>query len=184
MADRRRMSWSMLPVILFAGLVLVFWKGLAGDPSTLPSTMINKPVPAFSLPAIEGSTIPPLASANLAAGKTTLVNIFASWCGPCRNEHPLLMELAKRTDLQIVGINNKDNPADALRFLGTLGNPYSAIGADLDGRVTIDWGGYGVPETFIVDGKGVIRRKIIGPLSPEIIDTIVLPEVMKLNSSG
>jgi cytochrome c biogenesis protein CcmG, thiol:disulfide interchange protein DsbE len=175
----RRTLLTFLPVIVFAALGLLFWKGLSGDPSTLPSTLINKRAPTFALPPIEGGTVPGLATEDLAKGNVTIVNIFASWCGPCRNEHPLLMELAKRSEFRLVGINNKDAPTDANRFLNTLGNPYAAIGADTNGRVTIDWGGYGVPETFIVGGTGVVRHKIVGPLSPEIIEKILLPEIEK-----
>jgi cytochrome c biogenesis protein CcmG, thiol:disulfide interchange protein DsbE len=170
---------ALLPVLLFAGLALVFWKGLQGDPQRLPSTLIGKPVPVFTLPAIEGSETPALASADLAQGRVTLVNIFASWCGPCRDEHPLLIELSKRTDIDLVGINNKDDPENARRFLGALGNPYRSIGADRNGRVTIDWGGYGVPETFVVDGSGRIRHKIIGPISADIIIKQLDPEIEK-----
>jgi cytochrome c biogenesis protein CcmG, thiol:disulfide interchange protein DsbE len=157
----------VLPVLLFAALGLLFWKGLSGDPSVLPSTLINKPVPAFTLNPVEGLKRPGLSDADLRQGKVTVVNIWASWCGPCRLEHPLLMELAARHDIMLVGINNKDDPANAARFLGALGQPFSRVGSDRDGRVTIDWGGYGVPETFIVDGEGMIRHKHVGPLSAD-----------------
>ncbi len=170
---------TLLPIILFAGLALVFWKGLSGDPQRLPSTLIGKPVPVFTLPAINGSDSPALSSTDLAQGRVTLVNIFASWCGPCRDEHPLLVDLSKRTDIDLVGINNKDDPENARRFLGALGNPYRRIGADNNGRVTIDWGGYGVPETFIVDGTGQIRHKIIGPLTDVIVTEKLNPEIEK-----
>jgi cytochrome c biogenesis protein CcmG, thiol:disulfide interchange protein DsbE len=166
----RRLA-TFLPVLLFAGLALLFWKGLSGDPSTLPSTLINKPVPAFQLAAVDGLGLPGLADADLKKGKVTVVNIWASWCGPCRQEHPLLMELAKRQDIVLVGINNKDDGTNAARFLGALGQPFAAVGADTSGRTTIDWGGYGVPETFIVDGKGIIRHKHVGPLTAEILAT-------------
>jgi cytochrome c biogenesis protein CcmG, thiol:disulfide interchange protein DsbE len=170
---------ALLPVLLFAGLALLFLKGLSGDPSTLPSTLINKPVPAFALPAVDGLNLPGLADADLKSGKVTVVNIWASWCGPCRQEHPLLMELAKRTDIALVGINNKDDAANAARFLGALGQPFAAVGADTTGRVTIDWGGYGVPETFIVDGKGIIRHKHVGPLTPDVLASSLDAEIKK-----
>lgn len=157
----------LLPILLFVGLALVFYKGLSGDPSTLPSALINRPVPEFSLPAIAGLAVPGLATTDLKLGAVTVVNIWASWCGPCRAEHPLLMELATRKDIQLVGINNKDDPENATRFLASLGQPFAKVGADSNGRVTIDWGGYGVPETFIIDGAGIIRFKHIGPLSPQ-----------------
>ncbi|MFT3674005.1 DsbE family thiol:disulfide interchange protein [Aestuariivirga sp.] len=161
----RRSILVLLPVIFFAGLAVLFYKGLSGDPSTLPSALINKPVPAFSLAAIDQLGVPGLSDAELKSGQVHVVNIWASWCVPCREEHPVLMELAKRSDIRLVGINNKDEPDNARRFLGALGLPFAAVGADRDGRVTIDWGGYGVPETFIVDGKGIIRNKHVGPLT-------------------
>jgi cytochrome c biogenesis protein CcmG, thiol:disulfide interchange protein DsbE len=179
MSASRRSYWTMLPVALFAGLAFMFWLGLQGDPSKLPSTMLGRPAPEFALPAIEGATYPSFASANLARGKVTLVNIFASWCGPCRDEHPILLELAKRGDIVLAGINNKDSPEDARRFLSVMGNPYAMIGADLNGRVSIDWGGYGVPETFVVDGQGVIRYKVIGPITPDILDQTLNAEIEK-----
>lgn len=162
----RRNFLLLIPAVAFAGLGLLFYKGLSGDPSTLPSALINKPVPAFTLPEVAQLGVPGLSDADLKAGQVTVVNIWASWCVPCRQEHPVLMELAKRGDIRLVGINNKDDPGNARRFLGALGQPFAAVGADSDGRVTIDWGGYGVPETFIVDGKGMIRHKHVGPLSP------------------
>lgn len=179
----RRFGWTLVPVVVFALLALVFWKGLWGNPSELPSTLINRPVPQFTLQGIEGMNQPPLTAADLAAGEVTLVNIWASWCGPCRDEHPLLMDLASQ-GVRIVGINTKDQPEDARRFLGTLGNPFALIGADRDGRVGIDWGGYGVPESFVVDGKGIIRHKIIGPLSADIIKSQLLPELEKAKTTA
>lgn len=176
---RRRYGLALLPIVIFAGLALVFWKGLSGDPSNLPSALIGKPVPEFALPAIENSNIPGLTSGDLKSGKIFVVNIWASWCGPCRLEHPVLLELSKREDIRLVGINNKDKAENARRFLGTLGQPYAAIGADIDGRTTIDWGSYGVPETFIIDGKGIIRFKWIGPLSPEIMTGVFANEIEK-----
>ena len=176
---RRRLGIALLPIVIFAGLTLVLLKGLFGNPSMLPSVLIGKPIPEFALAAIEGSDIPGLTSADLKTGEVSVVNIWASWCGPCRLEHPLLMELSKRTDIRLYGINNKDKAENARRFLGTLGQPFAAIGADTDGRTTIDWGSYGVPETFIVDGKGIIRFKWIGPLSPEIKNGVFANEIEK-----
>jgi cytochrome c biogenesis protein CcmG, thiol:disulfide interchange protein DsbE len=161
----RRNIIALLPVLLFAGIALLFYKGLSGDPSTLPSALINKPVPAFTLAAVDQLGVPGLDASELKSGQVHVVNIWASWCVPCREEHAVLMELAKRSDLRLVGINNKDEPDNARRFLGALGLPFVAVGSDRDGRVTIDWGGYGVPETFIVDGAGVIRSKHVGPLT-------------------
>ncbi len=180
----KRSFWTILPVLGFVALALVFWKGLSGDPSRLPSTLIGKPVPDFILAPVKGIASPGFSSQDLANGKITLVNIFASWCGPCRQEHPLLMALSKRTDIQIMGINNKDAPEDSARFLNTLGNPYLAVGADSNGRVTIDWGGYGVPETFLVDGLGKIRYKVVGPLTDTIVTERLLPEIEKVKSEN
>jgi cytochrome c biogenesis protein CcmG, thiol:disulfide interchange protein DsbE len=160
---------TLLPVLLFAGLALLFWRGLSGEPSRLPSTLIGQPVPTFDLAAVDGLALPGLTADDLKIGQVTIVNIWASWCGPCREEHPLLMQLASQPGVRLVGINNKDAAANAVRFLGALGNPFQAVGADTDGRVTIDWGGYGVPETFIVDGKGIIRHKHVGPLTETAI---------------
>jgi cytochrome c biogenesis protein CcmG, thiol:disulfide interchange protein DsbE len=176
---RLRLVFALLPVVVFAGLALLFWRGLSGDPSTLPSALIGKRVPVFALPAIANSNIPGFTSAELSTGTVSVVNIWASWCGPCRLEHPVLMELSRRTDIRLYGINNKDKPENARRFLGTLGQPFAAIGADVNGRTTIDWGSYGVPETFIVDGKGIIRFKWIGPLSAEITAGIFADEIEK-----
>jgi cytochrome c biogenesis protein CcmG, thiol:disulfide interchange protein DsbE len=174
-----RVVWATIPVVLFAGLALIFWWGLYGNPSEIPSVLIGKPAPEFKLEPIRDSGIPGLSSAELKQGGVTVVNIFASWCVPCRQEHPLLMELAKRSDIRLVGINNKDEPDNAKRFLGTLGNPFAAVGADQNGRVTIDWGSYGVPETFVIDAKGVIRFKWIGPISPEMMAGVLENEIEK-----
>ena len=176
---QRRLGLALLPVLIFAVLALIFWKGLFGNPSEIPSVLIGKPVPDFALPGIEGSNIPGLASADLKSGGVSIVNIWASWCGPCRLEHPVLLELSKRKDIRLYGINNKDEAENARRFLGTLGQPFAGIGADTNGRTTIDWGSYGVPETFIIDGKGIIRFKWIGPLSPEILTGVFANEIEK-----
>jgi cytochrome c biogenesis protein CcmG, thiol:disulfide interchange protein DsbE len=170
---------TLLPVLIFVSLAVFLWKGLSGDPATLPSTLINRPAPEFTLPAVAGLNLPGLTTSDLRQGKVTVVNIWASWCGPCRAEHPLLLELSKRNDLVLVGINNKDDATNAARFLGALGQPFSAVGADTTGRTTIDWGGYGVPETFIVDGQGIIRYKHVGPLSPETLAGRFIDELQK-----
>lgn len=179
MSEKRRLGFALVPVLIFAGLALVFWKGLSGNPSELPSVLIGKPVPEFSLPGIADSNIATFTSNDLKSGQVSLVNIWASWCGPCRMEHPLLMELSKRTDIKLYGIDNKDSAENAKRFLGTLGQPFAAIGADENGRTTIDWGSYGVPETFVVDGQGVIRFKWIGPLSPEVMSGVLSEQIEK-----
>lgn len=178
-ADRPRRSWALLPVLLFAGLALVLWWGLYGNPNEVPSTMIGRTAPAFEMPALEGAAVPGFATADLKGKGVTLVNVFASWCVPCRDEHPLLVQLSQRDDIRIFGINNKDRPEDAMRFLTRLGQPYDAIGTDSSGRVSIDWGVYGVPETFIVDNEGVIRFKKIGPMTPEDLGKVIIPEIEK-----
>jgi cytochrome c biogenesis protein CcmG/thiol:disulfide interchange protein DsbE len=160
---------ALVPVLVFAALAGVFWAGLAGKPSEIPSALIGKPVPDFVLPPVPGLDIPGLEAAALRRGTISVVNVWASWCGPCRIEHPQLMELARRSDIRLVGINYKDAPENARRFLDSLGQPYQAVGADTSGRIAVDWGVYGVPETFIVDGQGVIRYKWIGPLTLDVM---------------
>ncbi|WP_029031094.1 DsbE family thiol:disulfide interchange protein [Salinarimonas rosea] len=183
----------LLPVLIFAGLALVFLVGLFGDPSRVPSVLIGRPAPQVSLPPLEGlseagAPIPGFSTADLAGTPerpVTIVNVWASWCGPCRIEHPVLMELSELPYLTIVGINYKDAPENARRFLGALGNPYDRVGVDASGRSAIDWGVYGVPETFVVDREGIVRYKHIGPIEPgrlgPFLDAIraALPEDMR-----
>ena len=170
---RRLRPLFLLPVLLFLGLAALFLVRLsAGDPARVPSALIGRPVPAFALAplpglSVQGGPAPGLSDADLKAGKVTIVNVWASWCGPCRQEHPALMELARDPSIRVVGVNYKDNPENARRFLGALGNPFAAVGIDPNGRAAIDWGVYGVPETFVVGPDGTIRHKHIGPLLPE-----------------
>jgi cytochrome c biogenesis protein CcmG, thiol:disulfide interchange protein DsbE len=176
--ETKRRPWlALVPIAVFLVLAGLFYRGLSGDPSEIPSVLIDKPVPRFTLPPIEGLGLPSFSSDDLAKGKIVLVNVWASWCVPCRSEHPLLMELGKRQDIRVFGINYKDEPENARRFLGSLGNPFAAAGADQSGRVAIDWGVYGVPETFLIDGGGVIRLKWIGELTPEAVRTALDPKV-------
>jgi cytochrome c biogenesis protein CcmG/thiol:disulfide interchange protein DsbE len=164
----RRLKLTLVPVAVFAFLAAVFLIGLEGDdPSIVPSALVGKPAPQFELPPLEESSLPGLKSSDLQNGKVSLVNIWASWCGPCRVEHPVLMELSQRDDIVVNGINYKDQPENARRFLKSLGVPYRAIGVDKKGQASIDWGVYGVPETFVVDGKGTIRFKWVGPISDD-----------------
>ena len=162
----------LVPVLIFVGLSAVFLNRLlTGDPSRVPSTLIGRQVPSFVLPPLEelrtgGEPVPGLASADL-RGTITIVNVWASWCAPCRQEHPALMDLAKEADFKVVGINYKDRPENARRFLGQLGNPYAAVGVDQGGRTAIELGVYGVPETFVLGADGVIRYRHVGPILPE-----------------
>jgi len=183
-APRRR--WIvLLPLLVFGGLgALLLLRLFAGDPSRLPSALVGRDAPQFELPAMEGlrgpgGPVPGLARADLGSGKVTLVNVWASWCVPCRDEHPLLMELARRGDVEVVGINYKDDPDNARRFLGALGNPFSRVGADLRGRAAIDWGVYGVPETFVIGPDGTIAYKHIGPITADSLRGILIPEIEK-----
>lgn len=182
-ARPRRRLWLFLPLIVFAALAAIFYFRLfTGDPSRIPSALIGRQVPAFDLPPLEGlksggEQVPGFASADLAKGEVSLVNVWASWCAPCRLEHPILMEAAQAGIARIYGLNYKDQPENARRFLGQLGNPYAAVGADRNGRVGIDWGVYGVPETFVVDGKGHIVYKHVGPIDRTIMRETILPRI-------
>jgi cytochrome c biogenesis protein CcmG/thiol:disulfide interchange protein DsbE len=154
------------PLAAFLGLAALFLGGLlGGDRSSLPSTMIGQPAPELTLKPLEGLDRPGFGPADLRAGRVSLVNVFASWCAPCHAEHPFLMELAKDERIRIFGVNQKDQPENARRFLAARGNPYAAVGVDPDGRAGIEWGVYGVPETFIVRGDGTVAHKLVGPLT-------------------
>jgi cytochrome c biogenesis protein CcmG/thiol:disulfide interchange protein DsbE len=175
----RRAGLALLPILAFAALAALFWKGLFGDPNTLPSALIGKPVPEFSLGPVPGLDVPGLATADLKKGDVTLVNVWASWCIPCREEQPSLVELAKRPDLRLVSINYKDKPDNALSFLKQLGQPFTAVGFDDRGRAGIDWGTYGVPESYIVDGSGMIRFKLVGGIMQAMANGTLDAEITK-----
>jgi cytochrome c biogenesis protein CcmG, thiol:disulfide interchange protein DsbE len=155
----------MLPLAGFIGIAAALTVGLERDPRLVPSPLIDKPVPVFGLPPVKGRDLG-LSSGDL-QGEVSLVNVFASWCVACREEHPLLMRLKAQGTVPIHGLNYKDQPDDAARWLATMGDPYTRTGADIDGRVAIDWGVYGVPETFIVDRQGRIAYKQIGAITPK-----------------
>ncbi len=175
----RRLRY-ILPAILFVALAAALGvQLLTGEPGKVPSALIDKPAPDFDLPPVRGFE-PGFKTADLEGGEIALVNVFASWCGPCRIEHPLLMALATAGAVPIYGINYKDAPSDAERWLGRFGNPYTRTGADVDGRTGIDWGVYGVPETFVVDGAGRIRYKHIGVLTRQDLDETILPLIEAL----
>ena len=181
-ASKKRSTWvALLPLLIFVALAAVFAVQLLSgkDSSTIPSALIGKDAPQTSLPAVEGLTrdgapVPGLNSEDF-KGKLTLVNVWGSWCVPCRQEHPLLMEIAKDERIRVVGLNYKDQPENARRFLGDLGNPFAAVGADRAGRSAIEWGVYGVPETFLVDKDGKIVYKHVGPFTPESVKNDLMP---------
>jgi len=171
---------ALLPLAIFLALAGIFLVQLLSgrDTSAVPSALIGSPAPQTDLPAIAGLGLSGLNSAAF-AGKVTLVNVWASWCLPCREEHPVLLALSQDKRFQIAGLNYKDNPENALRFLGELGNPFAVAGADENGRAAINWGVYGVPETFVVGRDGKILYKHVGPLSETSMRTVLMPEIEK-----
>jgi cytochrome c biogenesis protein CcmG/thiol:disulfide interchange protein DsbE len=185
----RRRLFVLLPLALFLGLAALFLIRLgAGDISRIPSALIDHPAPDTNLPPVagiehEGKPVPGLASADF-LGQVTVLNVWASWCVPCRDEAPLLVRLAADKRFRIVGINYKDQPADARRFLDRYGNPFAASGADLNGRASIEWGVYGVPETFVIGRDGRIAYKLIGPITRDNIDTVLKPAIEKALTAG
>lgn len=176
----RRSIASFTPLLLFLGLAVLFGIGLTLNPREVPSPLIGKPVPEFRLEPVKGRTLG-LASNDL-RGEVSIVNVFASWCTACREEHPLWMQLKADGSVPLHGLNYKDRPDDAARWLEELGDPFTRTGADLDGRVGIDWGVYGVPETFVVDKRGLIRHKVIGAITRKTLDEKVLPLVRTLQA--
>jgi cytochrome c biogenesis protein CcmG, thiol:disulfide interchange protein DsbE len=175
---RRFHPLFLLPMAGLLGLVVAFALGLRSDPSLVPSPLVGRPVPVFALPPVEGQSLG-LSSRDL-QGEVSLVNVFASWCVSCREEHPLLLRLKKSGFIPIHGLDYKDKPSDAARWLAQLGDPYTRTGADIDGRVAIDWGVYGVPETFVVDRRGVIAYKQVGPVTQDILDWKLAPLIAQL----
>lgn len=164
------------PLLVFATIAIFLAIGLTRNPREVPSPLIGRTVPTFSLPPVLGRTSS-LSDRDL-KGEVSVVNVFASWCVPCRQEHPLIRRLA--TEVPVHGLNHKDRPEDAARWLNELGDPYTRTGADLDGRVSIDWGVYGVPETFVIDREGRIVYKQIGPVNREVLEITILPLIWKL----
>ena len=184
-APRQRRSWLMaLPLVAFVALAAVFWFRLgSGDPSKIPSALIGHPAPQTALPQLEGlvvggTQVPGLDPAAF-KGKVSVVNVWASWCVPCHDEAPLLTELGRDKRLQLVGINYKDAPDNARRFLGRYGNPFRIVGVDSNGRAAIEWGVYGVPETFVVGRQGTILYKMVGPVTAANIDSVLKVEIEK-----
>jgi cytochrome c biogenesis protein CcmG/thiol:disulfide interchange protein DsbE len=185
----RRPLLMALPLVFFLGLAVLFWFRLGdGDPSRIPSALIGRPAPQTVLPPLagllaDGAQVPGLDPAML-RGRISLVNVWASWCVPCHDEAPLLTEIGKDKRLQLVGINYKDTPDNARRFLGRYGNPFGVVGVDGNGRAAIEWGVYGVPETFIVGREGTILYKLVGPITPDNIDSVLRVEIDKALKAG
>lgn len=184
-ARPRSLSWLVaLPLIAFAVLAGLFWFRLgAGDPARIPSALIGRPAPQTSLPPLEGLIaggvqVPGLDPAAF-KGQVSVVNVWASWCVPCHDEAPLLLQLAQDKRIRMIGINYKDAPDNARRFLGRYGNPFNAVGVDANGRASIEWGVYGVPETFVIGRDGAIAYKLIGPVTPENLDRVLKAEIEK-----
>ena len=170
----------LLPLLVFLGLSTYFALGLGKDPSKLESALIDKPVPEFDLPPLM-ENIPGMATADF-GGEVVMVNVFASWCVPCRLEHPLITRLADDGVLPVFGLNYKDEKADARAWLAELGNSYTRIGWDLSGRVGIDWGVYGVPETYLIGKQGRIRYKYVGPIFAEVLNETIMPKIRELQA--
>jgi cytochrome c biogenesis protein CcmG/thiol:disulfide interchange protein DsbE len=182
-ASTGRSRLLIWPLAIFAVLAMLFALALSsGDPSKLPSALIGRPAPSITLAALEGlndgaGAVEGFSSADLATGEVSVVNFWASWCAPCVQEHPLLVALKERTGVKLYGVNYKDQAATARRFLGRYGNPFSAVGVDDNGRAAIDWGVTGMPETFILNGKGEIVYKHIGPISAETLESKIIPKI-------
>ena len=185
----RRRVIVLAPLALFLALAALFIVGLySGDPSRIPSALIGHPAPATSLPPVaglerDGKAVPGIDPASF-KGAVTLVNVWASWCVPCHDEAPLLLQLAQDTRLRVIGINYKDDPENARRFLGRYGDPFVAAGADANGRAAIEWGVYGVPETFIVGRDARITYKLVGPITPDNLSAVIKPEIEKALGQG
>ena len=181
---RKRRLLVLLPLFAFLALAVLLYFGLhAGDPSRIPSALIGREAPATDLPAVaglerNGQPVPGIVPADF-KGAVTVLNVWASWCVPCRDEAALLVKLAGDKRIRLVGINYKDQADNARRFLGRFGNPFAASGADVSGRAAIEWGVYGVPETFIVGRDGRIAYKLVGPLTPDNLERVVKPEIEK-----
>jgi cytochrome c biogenesis protein CcmG/thiol:disulfide interchange protein DsbE len=185
----RRSRVLIWPLAIFAVLAGIFAFALrSGDPSKLPSALIGKPVPAIELQGLEGLTdggraVGGFASTDLAKGELSVVNFWASWCVPCVQEHPVLVALRERTRVRVYGVNYKDQAVAARRFLGRYGNPYAAVGVDGNGRAAIEWGVYGMPETFLVNGRGQIIYKHVGPITPEALEAKIIPAIQAAQGS-
>lgn len=174
-------AWYLIPLAVFIAMLVFLGVGLKLDPHEVPSPLIDKPAPAFRLQTLESPSR--LLSSEEMRGQVWLLNVWASWCSGCREEHPVLVEFAKTRAVPIYGLDYKDQPDDARRLLDSMGNPYVASVSDLDGRTGIEFGVYGVPETFVIDKTGIIRYKQIGPITPKVLHDTILPLVKKLNAA-
>lgn len=191
-ADTRRKGrgWAMAPLLIFVAIAGLFAFALtSGDPSKLPSALIGRPVPQTEFPALEGlldggRPVPGFHAADLARGTVSVVNFWASWCVPCIEEHPLLLALKARTGVALYGVNYKDRAEAGRRFLGRYGNPFTAVGTDSAGRNAIEWGVYGMPETFVINGQGEIAYKHVGPISKESLEKALLPAIAAAQAAG
>lgn len=173
----------VVPVAIFAGLAFLLYIGLfQGPPSDLPSPLVGKPAPDFTLPALD-SQAQQFSRAEIGNGHPVIVNFWASWCTPCRIEHMALQQLAARNGVTLYGVDYKDKPENARAFLTELGNPFGKIDQDQEGRVSIDWGVTGVPETFVIDGKGIIKVHYAGPLDDNVINRLILPALTTENAT-
>ena len=173
------MKRTLIPALIFAVIVVFLGIGLTLNPREVPSPLIGKPAPGFKLATLDAPD--KILTLRDMAGRAWVLNVFASWCAPCREEHPLLVDLANKTPVPIFGLNYKDRQVDAERWLKQFGNPYRSVLVDRDGRAGIDYGVYGVPETFVIDKAGTVRYKKVGPLTPEVIEKRILPLLKELN---
>jgi cytochrome c biogenesis protein CcmG/thiol:disulfide interchange protein DsbE len=191
--EGKKLGWRRVivatPLLVFLGLALLFLIRLGdGDASLIPSALIGHPAPQTALPPVtglerDGAAIPGLDPASFKGG-VTIVNVWASWCVPCRDEAPMLLQLAQDNRIRLVGINYKDEAANARRFVGRFGNPFAAAGADANGRAGIEWGVYGVPETFVIGRDGKIAYKLVGPITADNLDTVLKPQIEKALTAG
>lgn len=187
----RKWGWVIAPVAIFLAIAALFAFALkTGDPSKLPSALLGKAAPQIDLQPLEGlvapdgKPVPGFKTADLGHGKVAIVNFWASWCVPCVQEHPVLVDLQKRTGVDVYGVNYKDQTEAARRFIGRYGNPFTAVGVDANGRGAIEWGVYGMPESFIVDPQGRIAYKHVGPMTPEIVAEKIIPEIEKAKKAA
>jgi len=179
-----RRALFLLPIVAFLGLAAIFYGRLADEhpPDAFVSPLVGKPAPDFALPALLDGK-PGLARADLGGGRIVLVNFWASWCAPCRIEHPVLTALSARADVVLYGVAYKDTPDEARAYLAELGDPFARVAVDADGRAAIEWGLTGVPETFVVDGAGIIRAHVSGPLTGEALQGAILPAIARAKSA-